>query len=1100
MRKITKLFSLLFSFGLFVIQGQNLLKDPTTYDKSKHLIKRSSEIPLERMVKECAFFGGDSLKGFDISSNIKQSIASHSIYRELKSDLFRKEAAFIKQKYNIAQLPFEIPGNEKITSPPNQVMTACSNVDFESGTFAGWTGKVGYNALSTNNITVTSTGISTAGIDADYRSCSYHTLTTAAGGNDFYGNFPTHFPGGGTYSVRLGGENANVYDGEDCNYPTVPYQCHSTAPATTPNAAGERLEQTFTVSATNSLFTFSYAAVLNDGGHSAGHQPYFKIEVLDPSNNPIACFTQRVELVAGVVPPGGVLSSNGNCWFLPHVSNDDIVYYIPWKTNSYNLSAYSGQNVTVRFTAAGCTEGDHFGYAYFDASCGPAEITTSNASPCNGQTVTLTAPSTFAGTYAWSGPGIVGSATGQTVNINAAGTYSVTVGTGPCAYTLTLPVTYGSMAGVTATPTSGSICSGQTTTLTSSAATSYTWTPASSLNNPNIQSPVATPTITTNYTVTVSSGGCTGTATALVTVNSAPTLTLTPAASSICIGNNTTISASGATTYTWTPSGSLSSANGSPVTATPTITTTYVINSTDGNGCTNSNSVTINVNQLPNIVLTPTSSTVCNGSTTSISASGASTYTWTPSATLSSANGTPVTATPTGPVTYTVNGTDLNGCQNSNTVSLGINPNPSILVSAAASSVCPGSTTTLTAGGASTYTWTPSATLSSPNGSPVTAAPSGPVTYTVTGTDLNGCQNTNTVSLTLITPSPVSANAADPVICNGNGTMLFASGASTYTWTPSGSLGNPNGSPVSANPASTTTYTVTGTDSNGCTDTSTVMLTVNQPPVLTAIGDQTVCSGSAVSTISFATTPPGGNINWTNSNTGIGLGVSGNGDINSYTPTVSSQQTGTITATPVDAITACAGAPQTFTITVNPLPVIDTSAMNITNAACTQSNGCISGIVGQAPGTYQYSWDNGTTWSGNSQNCNQPVGTYSLQVQDMTSSCIAQGTYAISNLNPPAVPLILGATTVCAGDSISLSISSPQSGITYTWTDASGTATGSVHTVYTIGPAGTYTVSVTASDINGCVSSASTNLTVSAAPVSTVSGSSHFCAGNNTVL
>ncbi|HWY35776.1 MAG TPA: hypothetical protein VNX68_14115, partial [Nitrosopumilaceae archaeon] len=180
-----KLIGLIFLCGVSVAMGQQLPNDVAIYDKSKHLIKKSSEIPIERMKQDCVFFPGDSLDGFDMDAAIHEGLLNYKIYRGLRVYLFRKEAEFVKSKFHILQQPAETFGNKKAGIPDPEIMVGCSNVDFESGSFAGWTGRVGYNALSTNPITVTSTGIVTTGVNASWKDCSYHTLTTAAGGNDY---------------------------------------------------------------------------------------------------------------------------------------------------------------------------------------------------------------------------------------------------------------------------------------------------------------------------------------------------------------------------------------------------------------------------------------------------------------------------------------------------------------------------------------------------------------------------------------------------------------------------------------------------------------------------------------------------------------------------------------------------------------------------------------------------------------------------------------------------------------------------------------------------------------------------------------------------
>ncbi|MEI6854427.1 MAG: hypothetical protein WCL06_16390, partial [Bacteroidota bacterium] len=251
----------------------------------------TGDIPMDRMQKECSYFRGDSLEGFDLSATLEAARNTYSSYIELQSFVFQKEAAFVKAKYHIVQLPYEVSANSKSSLKHYKLVNgSCSNVDFEDGDFTGWGGGKGYNALSTNPLTIFNAGIFTLGEDSPQKSCSYHTMITSASGNDFYGNFPALCPNGGAYSVRLGGDNVNVYNGTDCNNL---YTCSYPGPTNPHHAAGEVLEQTFTVSATNTLFTFYYAADLNDGGHAPGEQAYFAIQVYDSTGSPISCFSHR---------------------------------------------------------------------------------------------------------------------------------------------------------------------------------------------------------------------------------------------------------------------------------------------------------------------------------------------------------------------------------------------------------------------------------------------------------------------------------------------------------------------------------------------------------------------------------------------------------------------------------------------------------------------------------------------------------------------------------------------------------------------------------------------------------------------------------------
>ncbi len=129
-----------------------------------------------------------------------------------------------------------------------------------------------------------------------------------------------------------------------------------------------------------------------------------------------------------------------------------------------------------------------------------------------------------------------------------------------------------------------------------------------------------------------------------------------------CNGSCTPLTASGASTYIWSPSNSLSSTTGSTVTSCPTSTTTYTTTGTY-NGCTSTTSVVVTVN--PNPIPTITGTTlVCNGSSTTLTASGGGTYSWN-----TGANTAAITVSPTTTTNYTVIVT-TNGCTGTATVTV----------------------------------------------------------------------------------------------------------------------------------------------------------------------------------------------------------------------------------------------------------------------------------------------------------------------------------------------------------------------------------------------------------------------------------------------
>lgn len=138
--------------------------------------------------------------------------------------------------------------------------------------------------------------------------------------------------------------------------------------------------------------------------------------------------------------------------------------------------------------------------------------------------------------------------------------------------------------------------------------------------------------------------------------------------------------------------------------------------------------------------------------------------------------------------------------------------------------ICAGSSTTLTASGANTYTWAPTTGLSSNNGNSVVANPISTATYTVTGTNLKGCTGSTTVVVTVDPSVPLLAIPSG--ICPGDTTTLTATGALSYNWSPATGLNTTTGSMVKASPKSTTIYTITGLGINGCTVTTNVTVTV----------------------------------------------------------------------------------------------------------------------------------------------------------------------------------------------------------------------------------------------------------------------------------
>ena len=392
----------------------------------------------------------------------------------------------------------------------------------------------------------------------------------------------------------------------------------------------------------------------------------------------------------------------------------------------------------------------------------------------------------------------------------------------PCSITYTVTPTQNNCSGgnslftVTVNPAptvsvnSPTICAGQTATLTASGtATSYTWSAGATPTGANTAT--VSPTVTTTYTVTgTNSYGCTKTAVSTVTVSGVnPTVSVN--SPTICSGESATLTAGGATSYTW--SGGAISSGANTATASPITTTNYTVTGTDTQGCSNTATSTVTVNPTPTI--TVNSPAICLGQTATLIASGGNNYVW-------SAGATPVntdsaTASPIATTSYSVTTTDANGCSNTAVSIVTVNPSSAIAVNSP--TICAGQTATLTATGGNSYVW--SAGADSIGVNMAGANPASTSTYTVIGT--NACGVDSAFATVTVNPVPtVSANS--PTICSGETATLTANGASTYTW----SVGaTPTGvNTAEAGPLATTTYTITGTD-NGCSTTTTSTVTVN---------------------------------------------------------------------------------------------------------------------------------------------------------------------------------------------------------------------------------------------------------------------------------
>lgn len=437
--------------------------------------------------------------------------------------------------------------------------------------------------------------------------------------------------------------------------------------------------------------------------------------------------------------------------------------------------------------------------------------------------------------------------------------------------TLTVP---GGAAPVPSFTLSSPICAGTTVNLNGTATnspTSWLWSvnPAAGVTiaNPNTQNTTATFTAAGTYTVQldVSNGSGSNNTQQVILVNPEPTITVTPNPVTLCSGSSQNLTASGATSYTWSPSSGLTCTNCAVTTASPTVSTTYTVIGTTGS-CDDTVTVPVTVTAAIVAGATATSTVICAGGSATLTGTGGSTYTWSPDPSLSCTNCQSPVATPTVTTTYTV--TVASGSCPTATASITISVTSAVTASVTPTNttICSGSNVTLTASGGSNYSWSPGTGLSCTTCPNPTASPTVTTTYSVAVSSGTCPADTATVTVNVTPATVATASSASSIICNGQSTTLNATGGSSgtsYTWAPAGSLSCTNCQSPTATPTVTTTYTVTVTNGSCPSATATVVVTVNAcvPPVAAfTAADDTVCTGEC---IDFTSTSTGAtSMNW----------------------------------------------------------------------------------------------------------------------------------------------------------------------------------------------------------------------------------------------
>ncbi len=650
----------------------------------------------------------------------------------------------------------------------------------------------------------------------------------------------------------------------------------------------------------------------------------------------------------------------------------------------------------------------------------------------------------------------------------------------------------------------------------------YNWSGAN-LSSSTVANPVATPTATTKYYVTVTdSKGCSSVDSMTVTVNALPTAnagldTAICAGNLVQLGGNPT--ASGGTpgyTYSWAPTTGLIGAGASSAsnpTAQPATTTTYAVTVVDSKGCRNSDNVQITVRPNPvadagpdkTIVACSSDSVQIGGSPTGSGGGGTFTYNWSPTGGLTdSVAANPYVKNIGSTISYNVTVTDQFGCSAADQVQVAVSN--SSLVAEAGNNVafCQGASVSVTIGGSPTavggttpysYVWTPSATLSAANSANPVATPTGSTTYTVVVTDAHGCVASDTVRITINPRPAVNPGLADTVCAGacltlgGSPTAIGGTGSVyVYTWTPTNFLSAANVANPIACPTNSITYNVNVTDSLGCSNNASVTIRVNQNPVANAGADQSIigCPNAQVG-IGGSPTATNGTAPylyaWSPS---AGFGCSNTGLPNPVICNLSVTTNYTLTVTDNNGCTA------TDQVVVSVIPSNLAADAGPNKAICAEQGGGVVCVqIGGAPsvtggtGPFVIDWSpvQGICDANNIANPTvSPTDTtvYTLVVTD-ANGCTAADSMVLF-LNPAVTVVLPPDTAVCQGSPVQLGGTptatggTPGPGMSYSWNPGVGlTCTTCANPIAT--PLSTTTYCVTATDAVGCSSSACQTIT-----------------------
>jgi gliding motility-associated-like protein len=678
---------------------------------------------------------------------------------------------------------------------------------------------------------------------------------------------------------------------------------------------------------------------------------------------------------------------------------------------------------------------------------------------CQGNNVVLSAPNGFS--YSWSN-----GATTQTINVNSSGNYTVSI---TDANNCTSLVSSGMNVNVNNLPLAPTIsssggsttaCQGQTITLIANGGLNYLWSTSQTSNSIVVNT-------SGNYTVTsTDANGCTSLPSAAIGItiftNPPVPTTTTSGSTTLCAGQNVTITAQTSTSYLW----SNGSTNQSITVGTAG---NYTVSIVDLNGCTSQNSlaVVVIVNPNPTAVINangPTS--FCNGGSVQLnSVNTFNSYLWSNGATTQSIS-TNVSGN------YTLQVSDANGCisSSSNSILINVFATPALpVINSSSNSICAGSSITLSSSNSASYLWSNGSTTQN-------LTTSIPGNYSVIVTDINGCTSASSAVFNLVeNPLPNTPSISSSGVLNfcegGSVTLSGPPGFQNYVWN---SVVTTNQNNVVS---SSGTYTLQVTDANGCSSLASAPVDVTvypnpSTPNIIANGPISFCDGGNVE---LSVVDNNVSYLWSNGATTQSIVVDASGN---FTVEITNQE---------GCVSGASANTSVVEFPVPPIPVVTSLG---SSSVC---EGSTTSLVSTSAASYLWQPNGETTQS---IEVGQ-AGNYSVSIIDL-NGCPSgvSNPLTITLLPLPPSPQISanGLTTFCFGNSVELSSNSATNN---NWN--SGETTQNI----TVTNSGEFFVTVLG--VNGCFSLPSNSIGVIVnspppPPVIVASGPLTFCSGDAVVL